>query len=229
MKKNQNIDQNINQENKTFEEEIFDIMEKFLKSNSLSLNDLKSCKEICEQYENKIVAINLTNKLKNYCEENNYDINFDNKEESISVSYYESKILVCNNKKENYITLTFNFNNNVTTTFTYEITEEYSDNGKQKFTFNNLIMDGSLIFKKETNSLKNIFTNLSYIDEFIKENKIKISIMQLLNLILNLMDITSIFEKNINDIEANAKNEPKKFFKNYTWNSDSDVSLSDCE
>ena len=48
---------------KTFEEEIYEIMEKHLNQGKLSNNDIKMCRDICLQYEIKVIS----SQIKNYC------------------------------------------------------------------------------------------------------------------------------------------------------------------
>jgi hypothetical protein len=212
---------------KTFEEEIYDIMEKFISSNKLSISDIKACREICTQYENRILALDLTEKLKFYCKIDDYDINFNNEDEKITVLSFESigganrddKNL---NKKDHIVTMTINFSNHLSTLI-YEIVEEYSDNGKQKYTVHKFTIDGNVILKKENQSMKEPFINLSYLKDLIENNKIKLSIIQFLRLFTKLFGVLNIFEKNICEIE----NEPQKYYKDKSWESDSDISMSD--
>ena len=100
-----NIENTISSE-KTFEEEIYDIMEKFISNNKLSISDIKACREICTQYENKLLAIELTEKLKFYCQYNNYNINFDDEKEKITVISIESTGVI---KKDNFVTIIVEF------------------------------------------------------------------------------------------------------------------------
>jgi hypothetical protein len=76
--------------NESFEDEIYNVMEKYNSNNKLTQYDIKCCREICVQFENLIIAQNLTNKIKSYCQKYNYDINFDDEKEKISVLFYES-------------------------------------------------------------------------------------------------------------------------------------------
>lgn len=221
--------QNIISYEKTFEEEIYDVMEKFISSNRLSMSDIKACREICTQYENRVLALDMTEKIKFYCKIDDYDINFDNEEEKITVLSFESiggvnrddKNL---NKRDNFITMSINFYHHLSNMI-YEIVDEYSDNGRQKYTFHKFTIDGNVILKKENQSMKEPFINLSYIKDLIENNKIKLSITQFLQLFTKLFGVFNIFEKNLRDIE----NEPQKYYKDKSWESDSDVSISDDE
>lgn len=220
--------ENMIQSEKTFEDEIYNIMEKFISNNNLSTNDIKACREICTQFENKILAIELTNKLKFLCQFYNCDVNFDDEKENISILSTEyistNKDDKYAGKKDNIIMMVVNFYN-MSSKLIYEITEEYSDNGKQKYTFHKLIIDGNLIFKKEQQSTKSTFINLSYLKDFIENNKIKLNVVQYLNLFTNLFGISNIFEKEISQIE----NDMYVYCKNKSWESDSDISISDID
>jgi hypothetical protein len=221
--------QNIISYEKTFEEEIYDVMEKFISSNRLSMSDIKACREICTQYENRVLALDLTEKIKFYCKIDDYNINFDNEEEKITVLSFESIGGVNRddkniNKRDNFITMSINFHNHLSSMI-YEIVDEYSDNGRQKYTFHKFTIDGNVILKKENQSMKEPFINLSYIKDLIENNKIKLSTTQFLRLFTKLFGVFNIFEKNLHDIE----NEPQKYYKDKSWESDSDVSISDDE
>ncbi len=213
---------------KTFEDEIYDIMEKFISSNRLSMSDIKACREICTQYENRVMALDLTEKLKFYCKIDNYDIDFDNDKEKILVLSVESiganrddKNL---NRKDYIVTMNIQFCN-CTSTLIYDIVEEYSDNGKQKYLFHKFTIDGNVILKKENQSMKESFMNLSYIKDLIENNNIKLNTTQFLRLFIKLFGVSNIFEKDICEIEMEP--EQQKYYKNNSWESDSDVSVSD--
>jgi hypothetical protein len=213
---------------KTFEDEIYDIMEKFISSNRLSMSDIKACREICTQYENRVLALDLTEKLKFYCKIDNYDIDFDNDKEKIEVLSIESvganrddKNL---NKKDHVVTMIIKFCDCIST-FIYEIVEEYSDNGKQKYLFHKFTIDGNVILKKENQSMKESFINLSYAKDLIENNNIKLNIAQFLRLFIKLFGMSNIFEKDLCEIET----EPQKYYKDKSWESDSDISISDDE
>jgi hypothetical protein len=218
--------ENMIQYEKTFEDEIYDIMEKFILNNRLSMNDIKACREICTQFENRILANELTDKLKFYCKLDNYDINFENEKEQISVLSVEhigvNKDEKNMNKKDHIIIMTINFYNNASKLI-YEIIEEYSDNGKQKFLFYKFTIDGNLILKKEQQTLKPTFINLSYLKDFIENNKIKLNITQYLKLFTKLFGIYNFFEKEICQIENDSHN----YCKDKSWESDSDISITD--
>jgi hypothetical protein len=225
-----NIENTISYE-KTFEEEIYDIMEKFLSNNKLSMSDIKACREICTQYENKLLAIDLTEKIKFFCQYDNYNINFDDDKEKITVLSVESNSVFCANKddknsakKDNFVAMIIDFYNS-SSKLIYEILDEYSDNGKQKFVFHKFTIDGHVIFKKENQSLKSSFINLSYVKELIKNNEIKLNDAQFLRLFTKLFNISNIFDDELCEIE----NKNEKFYKNQVLESDSDISISDDE
>jgi hypothetical protein len=217
--------------NKTFEEEIYATMEKFLENGKLKIYDINICRDICEQYENKIIALELSEKIKLYCKVKKHDINFDNKEEKIYISFYETngnKLMNTNsNKKEQMLSIMMNLYN-CSVKITYDICDEQSDDNKCKFVYHKFIIDGSLILKKENNSLKNNYVNFSCVRRIIDENKIKLTDIEFVNMILNLMNLTDIFEKLIIEVEFElSENKNKdKYYKNEIWESDSDISVS---
>jgi hypothetical protein len=206
---------------KTFEEEIYEIMEKHLNQGKLSNNDIKMCRDICLQYEMRVKAFKLTQKLMTMCQNNNCE-DFNNENKKIVITLYES----FSGGKEKCDKINANFYDPSFTVFmTYENSEEYGYNGKQKNLFDKFSIDGHLILKKENGNgnMKKSFINLSYLKEIIDTNNLKISVNLFLKLFLSLFNVFHIFENMISNIEKN----PNEYLFDKNWTSDSDISSID--
>ncbi len=224
----------------SFEAEIHKIMDKYLENNRLSYSDIRICHEICNLYQNKLQANDLTQKINLYSNISETQLIIDDdtqNNDKIFVSLYEylnNKDDKNNNPNKNDEIIHFVLNlNNIQLSFVYETSNGFSNDGKYRYTNNKFLIDDYLILKKEqflskdkvfdkTPIKQNNFINLSYIDEIFNKLKIKSTIPQFLNLFTTVLKINTIFEVLISDIENN----PDKFRYDQSWDSDSDISLS---
>lgn len=214
----------------TFEEDIFNVMEKYLSNEELTLFDLKNCREICNLYEDKVKALNLTKLLVTYCN-NKFGIDLSNKTDKIVI--LNTEFTVENNEKNgnnntsnalnskdkfNKITAILPNLNRINLTYEYVY-----DNFKNTHTFHKFNIDGNLILKKDHSNTKKTFINLSYIKEMIEKNNLKLTIFQFLDSFLNLLNVTNIFKVMLSDIEKH----PEKYFFNLECSSESEISSID--
>lgn len=198
---------------KTFEEEIFCVMDKFLKDEKLTLSDLLSYSEICKLYEKKVKALNLTKMLRTYCK-NKFNLNLENNKNKVAISFYES-LQNNENAKEKYEKMIVEFPK-LKITLIYDMNIDHYDN----LLVHNFFVDGNLILKKYHNNKKKNSINLSYLNEIINDNKLQFSTSQFLDSFLNLFDLIDTFEDVLLLIE---NNEQKYLNKASSSDSDSDI------
>lgn len=219
---------------KTFEEEIFDVMERYLTEEKLSHSNLKVCREICNLYENKVNALNLTKLMITFCN-NKYNIDLSKKNNKITILLLESSnnnninstgnnTSINNsfstlNLKDKYNKLTVLFENKNRSELIYET--EYDNIFKN--TFHKLNVDGNLILKKDHSNKKKSFINISYIKKLIDLNNLKLNEIQFLDAFLNLLDITNLFKSEL----MNIQNNHEKYFYDQDFSSESEISSID--
>ena len=209
----------------TFEEEIDLVMQKYYNGKNLSSRDIKMCRALCDTYDNKLYANDLSNKIRIYSKVNDTELEIENCDK-IEVSLYEHFNFCVDknmNKKDQTTKILVNFDEKIIE-IVYEESEDYSDDGRYKYLFYKFFIYGNLILRKEHKSLKKDFINLSYLKELFKKLKIKTSIVQFLRLFLKVLDVSEKFDKLLTNIEQN----PDKYYFDKSWNSDSDLSMSDC-
>ena len=202
-----------------FGEDVYKLMEK--NKNSLSCTDLDKVRLLCDFYEKVVIMNNFTKKIKEYCKDKKYsDLN-------ATVTLFEifDNTNIKNiEKKDKIVNVNLQFINQLVN-MSFETTEEFSEDGINKYLFYSIYIDGRLIIKKENKDHVDKYINLNYIKNIINANKLDISIVQFLEIFTFTFNI-SHFNTIIQEISLNVN---KYCNKNEYSLSDSDISLTSDE
>jgi hypothetical protein len=201
----------------SFEDELIQLMDKYIENEQLTYDNLNFYKEIYSHYQKKTNAMLYANKLREYCK-NKYDVDLS----KLKISMYESPNKINDNtfNVNKYDRLDIIFNETCKFTLSYEIVQDRFNNRSYIHKFH---IDGNLILKKEHNKLSKHFINLSYLKELIDNNNFPLNIDQFLESFLTLIDVKDIF----NELLSEMKNNHEKYYYETTWSSDSDISSVD--
>jgi hypothetical protein len=204
----------------TVEVEMYNLLGNFLSQEKLSFVDIQTCHNICNQYEKKLECFFLGKRIKSYCNKNEYNIDFTNDKNKIEIISYDSPYNKDLNKgKEKYYKIDINWGNDRF----YIIYEYLPDRFNDKHLFHQFYVDGALILKKENNSNKKPFINLTYLKELINRNNMPISIYKFLNLFLEMFNEKKVFEDMLFNIQLN----PDDYLFDTLCSSESDISSID--
>lgn len=210
----------------SFEELIICVFDECYQNDKLTKQEIESCRNLCQIYENKLYENELNSKL--LCNIDLEDSKIENKnKKNIKISNYEYYF----NKDEiNLIkdtTQKFDlYFENYKLQILFETTNEFINSGKTKLTNIKIYIDNNLILKKEHQNLKKEFINLSYFKNILskfKELDIETTEKKFLIMLIKTMNIEHYFIdiiKNINE------NEIEKYCHILDMESDSDSSLS---
>lgn len=205
--------------------DILSIFEEYEMENKLTKQNIKSCREICQKYENKLYEKEMTSKILFYCQFDDSNIKCDYINE-IKIQDYE--VFSDGNdenqiKKNHFQKFNIYFGQKKCEVF-FEMNNEFSDGGKYKLLYSKLFIDENLIIKKESQTSKD-FINLTYIKLLIENLKLETDNLKFLTLILRIMNLHNMFSHILEKIQSDENNH----YHNIKWNSDSDISMSDEE
>jgi hypothetical protein len=198
------------------EQEILDILEKYLNDNALTLKNLETCEYILKKYKDKLYVNSLTSRLLSY---------FGN----IDENYHKNKIKVVsyNNFSANgEIVEKINISSDdCTLDVKYEMVNEvlHTNEGKVTILTHKFFINNYLIFNRCQNdkALKNT-VNLTYVQECVNNLKIDVSHYEFLHGFLKLFSTNNIFDPLVQKVGTDTDRE--KYFFHRDWDSDSNVS-----
>jgi hypothetical protein len=209
----------------SFDYDILSIFEEYETEDKLTRMNIKSCREICQKYENKLYEKEMTSKILFFCQFDDSNIKCDYFN-NIKIKDYEVHSDGNDDvqNKKNYLQKFNIFFGEKKCEVIFEMNSEFSDSGKNKLLYNKLFIDEKLIIKKESNSLKD-FINLTYIKTLIENLNLETDNLKFLTLLLRVMNLHNMFSQILEKIQSGEKN----YYHKVDWDSESDISMSDLE
>lgn len=209
----------------SFDYDILNIFEEYDMENKLTKNNIKSCREICQKYENRLHEKDMTSKFLLFSQFDDCKINYDFIKDVKFKDYeiYNEFLGDEKNKKNHYQKFNMFFGDKKCE-IVFEMNNEHSENGKHKLLQNKLYIDENLIIKKESQNSKE-FINLTYVVNLLNKLKIEADMGNFLTLLLKTMNLENMFKQILEKIKSN----PESHFHNIEWDSASDISMSDTE
>lgn len=199
----------------TIEKDIIVLLDDYADKKKLNLASIENCETILQRYKNKLYVDQLTYKLYFYLSSNS----------GAKVVSYESY----NSNGDNVEKIGVTFGNRVLNMKYEVISEKLNSQSESKvYNYHRFYIDGYLILKKERDTKKRDFVNLTYVSECIENLKLNVSLYQFMEIFLKLFDDNCLLIKLIQQFQNNDGDAKKHYFKK-AWDSDSDVSVDNEE
>jgi hypothetical protein len=207
----------------SFDYDILNVFEEYEMENKLTKAHIKSCRDICQKYENRLYEKEMTSKFLFFSNFDDCEMKYEciNNIKIKDYEIYNDSIGDEMNKKNHYQKFNIYFGENKCEVV-FEMNNEFSENGKTKLLYSKFFIDENLIIKKESQKSKD-FINLTYVKNLLNTLKIETNIAKFLTLLLKTMNLENMFKNVLEKI----KTDTDSYYYNIEWDSTSDISFSD--